>query len=95
MLNQIISELPPEHPASDTERLKDAIGHTPVQVVVGGAVGLCTAYVVFTLAVFFASLGAGTGAPGAPAGPGPSAMVAGAGAGGTAAHGVGSSRVFG
>ena len=34
VLNQIVYELPPEHPVSDHRRapLKDTLGHTPVQV---------------------------------------------------------------
>ena len=32
VLNQIISELPPEHPVSEVRPLKDALGHTPLQV---------------------------------------------------------------
>ena len=32
VLNQIVYELPPEHPLSDTQPLKNHIGHTPPQV---------------------------------------------------------------
>eukprot|EP00212_Chloropicon_laureae_P007229 CAMPEP_0197492922 /NCGR_PEP_ID=MMETSP1311-20131121/16860_1 /TAXON_ID=464262 /ORGANISM="Genus nov. species nov., Strain RCC856" /LENGTH=133 /DNA_ID=CAMNT_0043038057 /DNA_START=99 /DNA_END=497 /DNA_ORIENTATION=+ len=35
VLNQIISELPPEHPVSEVRPLKDALGHTPIQVFAG------------------------------------------------------------
>ena len=32
MLNQLIFELPPDHPVSDTRPLRDSLGHTPIQV---------------------------------------------------------------
>ena len=32
VLNQIVYELPPEHPLSDSQPLKNHIGHTPPQV---------------------------------------------------------------
>lgn len=47
VLNQIISELPPDHPvASNVEMLKDTLGHTPLQVLVGAVVGMTTGYIV-------------------------------------------------
>ncbi|CAD7695864.1 unnamed protein product [Ostreobium quekettii] len=44
VLNTIISELPPEHPVQDGQRLKDSLGHTPLQVLVGAIVGLLVGY---------------------------------------------------
>ena len=40
VLNQIISELPPEHPVSEVRPLKDALGHTPLQVFAGACTGV-------------------------------------------------------
>jgi acid phosphatase family membrane protein YuiD len=34
VLNMIITELPPDHPVSDTRPLRDTLGHTPLQVCV-------------------------------------------------------------
>ena len=41
VLNQLIFELPPDHPVSDTRPLRDSIGHTPVQVGIGKAQRRC------------------------------------------------------
>jgi acid phosphatase family membrane protein YuiD len=47
VLNMIITELPPDHPvSSSTAQLKDTLGHTPVQVVIGALVGIVIGYVV-------------------------------------------------
>ncbi|GFZ04945.1 acid phosphatase/vanadium-dependent haloperoxidase-related protein [Actinidia rufa] len=32
LLNQIVCELPPEHPVSSVKPLRDSLGHTPLQV---------------------------------------------------------------
>jgi len=32
LLNQIVCELPPEHPLSNVRPLRDSLGHTPLQV---------------------------------------------------------------
>ena len=40
VLNQIISELPPEHPAGEIRPLKEALGHTPLQVFAGACTGI-------------------------------------------------------
>jgi acid phosphatase family membrane protein YuiD len=32
VLNQIVFELPPEHPLADTRPLREFLGHTPPQV---------------------------------------------------------------
>lgn len=39
VLNVILTELPPEHPASDHRPLRDTLGHTPLQVLAGAALG--------------------------------------------------------
>ncbi|XP_020238419.1 uncharacterized protein LOC109817551 isoform X1 [Cajanus cajan] len=39
LLNQIVCELPPEHPLSNVRPLRDSLGHTPLQVVAGGILG--------------------------------------------------------
>lgn len=45
VLNQIICELPVEHPVRDTRPLRDSLGHTPVQVAAGGLLGAFVALV--------------------------------------------------
>ncbi|KAF5807461.1 hypothetical protein HanRHA438_Chr05g0243131 [Helianthus annuus] len=32
LLNQIVCELPPEHPLSNVRPLRDSLGHTPFQI---------------------------------------------------------------
>ena len=32
LLNQIVCELPPDHPVSNVRPLRDSLGHTPLQV---------------------------------------------------------------
>ena len=46
VLNMIITELPPDHPVSDTRPLRDSLGHTPLQVGVGAMLGLIVGYIV-------------------------------------------------
>ncbi len=47
VLNMIITELPPDHPvSSNTVALKDSLGHTPVQVMMGAVVGVVIGYLV-------------------------------------------------
>ncbi|XP_054787053.1 uncharacterized protein LOC129293237 [Prosopis cineraria] len=43
VLNQIIYELPDEHPLAERIPLRELLGHTPVQVIVGGILGLIIA----------------------------------------------------
>ncbi|XP_015071328.1 uncharacterized protein LOC107015532 [Solanum pennellii] len=43
VLNQILYELPSEHPLADSRPLRELLGHTPPQVVAGGLLGLTTA----------------------------------------------------
>ncbi|KAI4322507.1 hypothetical protein L6164_022195 [Bauhinia variegata] len=44
LLNQIVCELPPEHPLSTARPLRDSLGHTPLQVVAGGLLGCIIAF---------------------------------------------------
>ncbi|CAK0787965.1 hypothetical protein CVIRNUC_011187 [Coccomyxa viridis] len=46
VLNMIITELPPDHPVSDTRPLRDSLGHTPLQVAVGAMLGMVVGYIV-------------------------------------------------
>jgi acid phosphatase family membrane protein YuiD len=49
VLNQLILELPPQHPVSDTRPLRDSLGHTPIQVGVGALVGMVIGYVHYNM----------------------------------------------
>lgn len=44
VLNQMIDELFQEHPEFNEDRLKELLGHTPVQVIVGSALGAAISY---------------------------------------------------
>ncbi|CAO2835894.1 unnamed protein product [Amaranthus hypochondriacus] len=46
LLNQIVCELPPEHPVSNCKPLRDSLGHTPLQVAAGAVLGFVVAYLV-------------------------------------------------
>ncbi|KAF8390600.1 hypothetical protein HHK36_025127 [Tetracentron sinense] len=43
VLNQIVYELPAEHPLADTRPLRELVGHTPPQVIAGALLGFVTA----------------------------------------------------
>ncbi|EOA35806.1 hypothetical protein CARUB_v10021043mg [Capsella rubella] len=43
VLNQIVYELPAEHPLAESIPLRELLGHTPPQVIAGGMLGICTA----------------------------------------------------
>ncbi|KAM0962095.1 hypothetical protein ACFX13_021695 [Malus domestica] len=43
VLNQIVYELPAEHPLAESRPLRELLGHTPLQVVAGGLLGIITA----------------------------------------------------
>ncbi|KAL8052717.1 hypothetical protein ABFX02_05G023800 [Erythranthe guttata] len=43
VLNQIVCELPAEHPLAESRPLRELLGHTPPQVVAGAILGLFTA----------------------------------------------------
>ncbi|KAK4780747.1 hypothetical protein SAY87_016853 [Trapa incisa] len=45
VLNQIVYELPAEHPLAESRPLRELLGHTPPQVIVGGLLGISTAVV--------------------------------------------------
>ncbi|XP_060215719.1 uncharacterized protein LOC132642653 [Lycium barbarum] len=49
VLNQIVCELPAEHPLADSIPLRELLGHTPPQVVAGGFLGLVTATIVWLI----------------------------------------------
>ncbi|KAJ7981264.1 Acid phosphatase/vanadium-dependent haloperoxidase-related protein [Quillaja saponaria] len=46
LLNQIVCELPPEHPLSNVRPLRDSLGHTPLQVVAGALLGCVIAFLM-------------------------------------------------
>ncbi|CAL1354135.1 unnamed protein product [Linum trigynum] len=48
LLNQIVCELPPEHPVSNCRPLRDSLGHTPIQVLAGSVLGLGVAFLLRT-----------------------------------------------
>ncbi|XVF02708.1 hypothetical protein REPUB_Repub04eG0197600 [Reevesia pubescens] len=45
VLNQIVYELPAEHPLAESRPLRELLGHTPPQVIAGGLLGVVTAAV--------------------------------------------------
>ncbi|XWS63819.1 hypothetical protein CRYUN_Cryun06bG0134700 [Craigia yunnanensis] len=45
VLNQIVYELPAEHPLAESRPLRELLGHTPPQVIAGGLLGVITAVV--------------------------------------------------
>ncbi|XP_073306872.1 uncharacterized protein [Primulina huaijiensis] len=46
VLNQIVCELPAEHPLAVSRPLRELLGHTPFQVVAGALLGLVTATII-------------------------------------------------
>ena len=44
VLNQMITEIFSEHPRISGERIKEFLGHTPVEVIVGAAMGIVIAW---------------------------------------------------
>ncbi|KAI3504410.1 hypothetical protein L2E82_46142 [Cichorium intybus] len=46
LLNQIVCELPPEHPLSNVRPLRDSLGHTPFQVAAGAVLGIVMAFLM-------------------------------------------------
>uniref|UniRef100_A0A0D6R3C1 Phosphatidic acid phosphatase type 2/haloperoxidase domain-containing protein n=1 Tax=Araucaria cunninghamii TaxID=56994 RepID=A0A0D6R3C1_ARACU len=46
VLNQIVFELPAEHPLADTRPLREPLGHTPLQVAAGAFLGFIMAYLM-------------------------------------------------
>ncbi|WOL05158.1 hypothetical protein Cni_G13884 [Canna indica] len=45
VLNQIVYELPTNHPLSDTRPLRELLGHTPIQVAAGAMLGVFVAVI--------------------------------------------------
>ncbi|XP_044488342.1 uncharacterized membrane protein YuiD-like isoform X2 [Mangifera indica] len=45
VLNQIVYELPAEHPLAERRPLRELLGHTPPQVFAGGLLGIVTAVI--------------------------------------------------
>jgi acid phosphatase family membrane protein YuiD len=48
VLNEMIMNLPANHPVADARPLRDSLGHTPVQVGVGAVVGLLVGYLHYS-----------------------------------------------
>lgn len=46
ILNQLVCELPPEHPLSSVRPLRDSLGHTPLQVCAGALLGCLVSYLI-------------------------------------------------
>ncbi|XP_042519035.1 uncharacterized membrane protein YuiD [Macadamia integrifolia] len=46
LLNQIVCELPPEHPLSNVRPLRDSLGHTPLQVIAGAVLGSIVSFLL-------------------------------------------------
>ncbi|XP_058001324.1 uncharacterized protein LOC110669974 isoform X2 [Hevea brasiliensis] len=46
LLNQIVCELPPDHPVSNVRPLRDSLGHTPLQVAAGAVLGSIVAFLM-------------------------------------------------
>uniref|UniRef100_A0A2P2P464 Uncharacterized protein n=1 Tax=Rhizophora mucronata TaxID=61149 RepID=A0A2P2P464_RHIMU len=46
LLNQIVCELPPEHPVSNVRPLRRSFGQTPLQVVAGAGLGCFIAFLM-------------------------------------------------
>ncbi|MQL90554.1 hypothetical protein Taro_023161 [Colocasia esculenta] len=46
LLNQIVCEFPPEHPISNVRPLRELLGHTPLQVVMGAILGCVVSYLL-------------------------------------------------
>ncbi|GKV14705.1 hypothetical protein SLEP1_g25536 [Rubroshorea leprosula] len=49
VLNQIVYELPAEHPLAESRPLHELLGHTPSQVLAGSLLGIVTAVVGFVI----------------------------------------------
>ncbi|XP_073129864.1 uncharacterized protein [Henckelia pumila] len=46
VLNQIVCELPDEHPLAESRPLRELLGHTPFQVAAGALLGVVTATII-------------------------------------------------
>lgn len=57
VLNEMMNELFSEHPKLSSERIKEFLGHTPIEVLVGAALGIVIAWVfnILTIQHFLAN----------------------------------------
>lgn len=55
ILNQMIDELFHEHPGFNGDRLKELLGHTPVQVIAGSALGITVSWLARSTGVLVVS----------------------------------------
>nr|XP_043626457.1 uncharacterized membrane protein YuiD [Erigeron canadensis] len=51
VLNQIVYELPAEHPLAESIPLRELLGHTPPQVIMGGLLGMMTALIIYVISL--------------------------------------------
>ncbi|XP_065873088.1 uncharacterized protein [Euphorbia lathyris] len=51
VLNQIVYELPAEHPLSESRPLRELLGHTPPQVIAGSLLGITTAVIGYFIMI--------------------------------------------
>ncbi|PWA80466.1 Acid phosphatase/vanadium-dependent haloperoxidas proteine-related [Artemisia annua] len=51
VLNQIVFELPAEHPLAESRPLRELLGHTPPQVIMGMLLGTMTAIIIRLLSI--------------------------------------------
>ncbi|KAI3731418.1 hypothetical protein L1987_62606 [Smallanthus sonchifolius] len=49
VLNQIVYELPAEHPLAESMPLHELLGHTPPQVIAGGLLGMLTSTIIYLI----------------------------------------------
>ncbi|KAJ0815324.1 putative phosphatidic acid phosphatase type 2/haloperoxidase superfamily [Helianthus annuus] len=49
VLNQIVYELPAEHPLAERMPLHELLGHTPPQVIAGGLLGIMTSTIIYLI----------------------------------------------
>lgn len=56
VLNQIVYELPAEHPLADSRPLRELLGHTPPQVIAGGFLGVITAGIGYLITFTMTSI---------------------------------------
>jgi acid phosphatase family membrane protein YuiD len=45
IMNEMVTELFSDHPKLSSERIKEFLGHTPVEVLAGAALGTAIAYI--------------------------------------------------
>lgn len=53
LLNQIVCELPPEHPIASIKPLRDSLGHTPIQVISLVSANVYIYICLFTIVLWF------------------------------------------